>query len=102
MTSSLALKTTCVEGQEALGGTCLNVGCIPSNVSISIPCSQLLLKDHEGHLHRSGRHHLDAYLQVLHAIAMSCPLARSVRTAVVGRILMACKRCCMLAMFVTK
>ncbi|MEM9198429.1 MAG: dihydrolipoyl dehydrogenase [Pseudomonadota bacterium] len=26
----LGLKTACVEGRETLGGTCLNVGCIPS------------------------------------------------------------------------
>ncbi|KAJ3007726.1 dihydrolipoamide dehydrogenase precursor, partial [Thoreauomyces humboldtii] len=28
--SQLGLKTACVEGRGALGGTCLNVGCIPS------------------------------------------------------------------------
>lgn len=28
----LGLKTACVEGRGALGGTCLNVGCIPSKV----------------------------------------------------------------------
>lgn len=28
----LGLKATCVEGRGALGGTCLNVGCIPSKV----------------------------------------------------------------------
>lgn len=28
--AQLGLKTTCVEGRGALGGTCLNVGCIPS------------------------------------------------------------------------
>ncbi|PIE11202.1 MAG: dihydrolipoyl dehydrogenase [Rhodobacterales bacterium] len=28
--AQLGLKTACVEGREALGGTCLNVGCIPS------------------------------------------------------------------------
>jgi dihydrolipoamide dehydrogenase len=26
----LGLKTACVEGTAVLGGTCLNVGCIPS------------------------------------------------------------------------
>ncbi len=29
-TAQLGLKTACVEGRETLGGTCLNVGCIPS------------------------------------------------------------------------
>ncbi|AXB77361.1 dihydrolipoyl dehydrogenase [Novosphingobium sp. P6W] len=28
--AQLGLKTACAEGREALGGTCLNVGCIPS------------------------------------------------------------------------
>jgi len=28
--AQLGLKTACVEGRESLGGTCLNVGCIPS------------------------------------------------------------------------
>lgn len=31
--AQLGLKVTCVEGRGALGGTCLNVGCIPSKVS---------------------------------------------------------------------
>jgi phytoene dehydrogenase-like protein len=30
--AQLGLKTACVEGRGALGGTCLNVGCIPSKV----------------------------------------------------------------------
>jgi len=28
--AQLGMKTTCVEGRGTLGGTCLNVGCIPS------------------------------------------------------------------------
>ena len=28
--AQLGMKTACVEGRGALGGTCLNVGCIPS------------------------------------------------------------------------
>lgn len=27
--AQLGLKTACVESRETLGGTCLNVGCIP-------------------------------------------------------------------------
>jgi hypothetical protein len=30
--AQLGLKVTCVEGRGTLGGTCLNVGCIPSKV----------------------------------------------------------------------
>ena len=28
--AQLGLKTTCIESRGSLGGTCLNVGCIPS------------------------------------------------------------------------
>ena len=28
--AQLGLKTACIESRGALGGTCLNVGCIPS------------------------------------------------------------------------
>ncbi|MXU64519.1 dihydrolipoyl dehydrogenase [Oceanomicrobium pacificus] len=32
--AQLGLKTACVEGRDALGGTCLNVGCIPSKAML--------------------------------------------------------------------
>jgi len=32
--TQLGLKTACVEGRETLGGTCLNVGCIPSKAML--------------------------------------------------------------------
>jgi pyruvate/2-oxoglutarate dehydrogenase complex dihydrolipoamide dehydrogenase (E3) component len=32
--AQLGLKVTCVEGRGSLGGTCLNVGCIPSKVGL--------------------------------------------------------------------
>ena len=28
--SQLGIKTACIESKETLGGTCLNIGCIPS------------------------------------------------------------------------
>lgn len=34
--AQLGLKVTCVEGRGSLGGTCLNVGCIPSKVGVII------------------------------------------------------------------
>ena len=34
--AQLGLKTACVESQENLGGTCLNVGCIPSKNLLNI------------------------------------------------------------------
>ncbi|WP_172330545.1 dihydrolipoyl dehydrogenase [Mangrovicoccus sp. HB161399] len=39
--AQLGLKTACVEGRETLGGTCLNIGCIPSKA--------LLHASHEVH-----------------------------------------------------
>src|SRR3546814_15593863 len=32
--AQLGLKTACAEGRETLGGTCLNVGCIPSTAML--------------------------------------------------------------------
>lgn len=32
----LGLKTVCIEKRGALGGTCLNVGCIPSKALLNI------------------------------------------------------------------
>src|SRR4051812_43965413 len=32
--AQLGLKTACAEGGETLGGTCLNVGCIPSKAML--------------------------------------------------------------------
>lgn len=34
--AQLGLKTACVEKRNALGGTCLNVGCIPSKALLNI------------------------------------------------------------------
>ena len=32
--AQLGLKTACVEGRDTLGGTCLNIGCIPSKAML--------------------------------------------------------------------
>ena len=46
--AQLGLKTTCIEGRGALGGTCLNVGCIPSKVSTLLcGCRPVLLWRHD-------------------------------------------------------
>ena len=34
--AQLGLKTACAEGRETLGGTCLNVGCIPSKALLHV------------------------------------------------------------------
>ncbi|MEM8789706.1 MAG: dihydrolipoyl dehydrogenase [Pseudomonadota bacterium] len=44
--AQLGLKTACVEGRETLGGTCLNIGCIPSKAMLH--ASEMY---HEAHTH---------------------------------------------------
>jgi dihydrolipoamide dehydrogenase len=34
--AQLGMKTVCIEKRGALGGTCLNVGCIPSKALLNI------------------------------------------------------------------
>merc|ERR1719356_515742 len=47
--AQLGLKTICVERRGTLGGTCLNVGCIPSKSLL-----------HNSHLYHMAKHDLDA------------------------------------------
>jgi len=48
--AQLGLKTTCVEKRGALGGTCLNVGCIPSKALLN-----------SSHLYEEAKHHFASY-----------------------------------------
>eukprot|EP01040_Poterioochromonas_malhamensis_P017588 gene17588-20259_t len=43
--AQLGLKTACIESRGALGGTCLNVGCIPSKALL-----------HSSHLYEQAKH----------------------------------------------
>ncbi|WP_116130796.1 dihydrolipoyl dehydrogenase [Tropicimonas sp. IMCC34043] len=47
--AQLGLKTACVEGRDTLGGTCLNVGCIPSKAML-----------HASHLVHEAEHNFSA------------------------------------------
>ena len=40
--AQLGLKTACIESRGSLGGTCLNVGCIPSKSLLNLPQSGVL------------------------------------------------------------
>ena len=40
--AQLGLKTACVESRGSLGGTCLNIGCIPSKVFLI--CLKIFIK----------------------------------------------------------
>ncbi len=50
--AQLGLKTACVESRETLGGTCLNVGCIPSKAMLH--ASELYEEAHSGALAKWG------------------------------------------------
>jgi dihydrolipoamide dehydrogenase len=50
--AQLGLKTACVEGRATLGGTCLNVGCIPSKALLH--ASELYEEAHSGALAKFG------------------------------------------------
>ena len=43
--AQLGQKVACVEGRETLGGTCLNIGCIPSKALLH--ASHMLHETHE-------------------------------------------------------
>ncbi len=50
--AQLGLKTACVESRATLGGTCLNVGCIPSKAMLH--ASELYAEAAGGHLAAMG------------------------------------------------
>src|SRR5438445_11628854 len=50
--AQLGLKTACAESRETLGGTCLNVGCIPSKALLH--ASELVEEAHDGTLAKWG------------------------------------------------
>lgn len=50
--AQLGLKTACAESRETLGGTCLNVGCIPSKAMLH--ASELYEEAHSGALEKFG------------------------------------------------
>ena len=49
-TAQLGLKTACIDKRDALGGTCLNVGCIPSKALL-----------HASHLYHEANHDFAKY-----------------------------------------
>ena len=50
--AQLGLKTACAESRDTLGGTCLNVGCIPSKAMLH--ASELYEEAHDGALEKFG------------------------------------------------
>src|SRR5688572_28013472 len=65
--AQLGLKTACVESRETLGGTCLNVGCIPSKALLH--ASELFEEAAHGTLAKWGikAKEVELDLDVMHA-----------------------------------
>ncbi|WP_306115598.1 MULTISPECIES: dihydrolipoyl dehydrogenase [unclassified Roseovarius] len=57
--AQLGLKVACVEGRGALGGTCLNVGCIPSKALLTSSAKYAELSHLEAHGITVGENALD-------------------------------------------
>lgn len=55
----LGLKTACVEGRGRLGGTCLNVGCIPSKAML-----------HSSHLYEEASKHMKDYGVIVNDVSV--------------------------------
>ena len=49
--SQLGLKTACIESRETLGGTCLNIGCIPSKSLLNL--SENFIKELERNINNN-------------------------------------------------
>jgi dihydrolipoamide dehydrogenase len=60
--AQLGLKTTCIESRGSLGGTCLNVGCIPSKALL-----------HSSHMYVHAKNDFKAHGITLDNLAMDVP-----------------------------
>lgn len=74
--AQLGLKTACVESRETLGGTCLNVGCIPSKALLH--ASELYEEAHSGSLAKFGISLKDVQIDV--------PAMQAEKTKAVGEL----------------
>lgn len=68
----LGLKTLCIEKRDTLGGTCLNVGCIPSKALL-----------HASHLYEMAQHDLVKIGIVAESVALDLDKMQSQKNAVV-------------------
>ncbi|KAG7669073.1 hypothetical protein Ndes2526B_g00792 [Nannochloris sp. 'desiccata'] len=60
--AQLGLKVACIEGRGALGGTCLNVGCIPSKALL-----------HSSHMFHEAKHSFASHGVVVDNVAVDIP-----------------------------
>lgn len=70
--AQLGLKTACVEGRGALGGTCLNVGCIPSKALL-----------HATELLHEAQHNFDTLGIVAKSVGFDLKKMHAHKTAVI-------------------
>jgi len=70
--AQLGLKTACVEGRGALGGTCLNVGCIPSKALL-----------HASELLHEAQHNFDTLGIVAKSVAVDLKKMHAHKAAVI-------------------
>src|SRR5580658_2986643 len=71
--AQLGLKVACVEKRATLGGTCLNVGCIPSKALLQ-----------SSHLYEEAQHHFAAHGIKLGSIALDLTTMLQRKSKVVG------------------
>ena len=70
--AQLGLKTACVEGRGALGGTCLNVGCIPSKALL-----------HASELLHEAQHNFDTLGIVAKSVGVDLPKMHAHKAATI-------------------
>ena len=71
--AQLGLSTACVESRGTLGGTCLNVGCIPSKALL-----------HDSELFEIAGHHLGAHGVKVSGVKLDLPAMMKRKEGVVG------------------
>ena len=69
------MEVLCVEKEKTLGGTCLNVGCIPSKVLLS-----------SSHKYEEAQHHLAEYGVTIRKLSLDLDKMMERKDKVVGQL----------------
>lgn len=73
--AQLGMKVACVEGRETLGGTCLNVGCIPSKALL-----------HASHKYAETQHHLGRFGVKVSEVSLDLNVMMNHKTSIVSEL----------------
>ncbi|XP_051129241.1 dihydrolipoyl dehydrogenase 1, mitochondrial-like [Andrographis paniculata] len=73
--AQLGLKTTCIEKRGALGGTCLNVGCIPSKALL-----------HSSHMYHEAKHSFPSHGVKFSSVEIDLPAMMAQKDKAVGNL----------------